>query len=194
MKWLYDNWMKSTPFLALYILLMLVMYVMNQYFALFLIWLQTPVYLLHEFEEYICPGGFLSFFNKKPMGSQTGDAPLNKVGSFWINIPLVFVAFPLSAILSQNFDLSIGIWAAYFSIINGLAHIVWFFVYKFKYNPGMVVSLLLNVPVGTYTVYYFAANSLISAKAQIAGFVVALAVQLAMAMYGFLYLKPRIKK
>ena len=192
MKWLYENWSKSTLFLAIYILLLLFLYVMDKNYALFLIWLQTPVYLLHEFEEYICPGGFLNFFNRKILKSDKGDFPLDKAGSFWINIPLIFIAFPLAAILADKIDLSIGIWIAYFSIINALAHVAWFF--KHKYNPGFIISLFVNIPVGIYTIYYFASNHLISTKAQIIGFVIGVIVQVVMAMYGFIYLKPKIQQ
>ena len=91
MQWLYDHWMKATPFLAFYTTILIWLYVKEQNYALFLIWMQTPIYWLHEFEEYICPGGFLDFFNRKPLGSVRGDYPLTKAGSFWINIPLVAV-------------------------------------------------------------------------------------------------------
>ena len=94
MQWLYDNWMKATPFLALYSFILIWLYVREQNYALFLIWMQVPIYWFHEFEEYVCPGGFLDFFNRKPLGSKLGDYPLTKAGSFWINIPLVYILLP----------------------------------------------------------------------------------------------------
>ena len=63
LQWLYDNWMKATPFLAIYSAILIWMYVKDVNYALFLIWMQIPIYRAHEFEEYICPGGFLKFFN-----------------------------------------------------------------------------------------------------------------------------------
>lgn len=126
---------------------------------MFLIWLQIPVYCLYQFEEYILPGGFADFFYKKGLGSNEKDFPLDKKVSFWINIPIIFVAFPLSAILSGYIDISIGIWTAYFSIINAFSHVAIFF--KHKYNPGFVVSLLLNIPIGAFTIYYFVSHNTI---------------------------------
>jgi len=69
MKWIIKSWPISTPFLAVYLTILLVLFVMKQNFALFLIWIQTPVYFLHQFEEYILPGGFITFFNTKVLGS-----------------------------------------------------------------------------------------------------------------------------
>ena len=84
MKWLIENWNESTIFLAIYVLIMLICFVMKENFPLFLIWLQIPVYFLHQFEEYILPGGFMDFFNIKVLGSDKSDFPLNKKESFWI--------------------------------------------------------------------------------------------------------------
>jgi len=191
MIWLYDNWSKSTIFLAIFVSTMLVLYVKNYNYALFLIWLQTPVYFIHQFEEYILPGGFADFFNIKVLGSNRTDFPLTRKASFWINLPLTFIAFPLSAIFAGNIALSIGIWTVYFSIINSLSHVVMFFI--FRYNPGFVVSLLLNIPVGVYVVYYFASNNIISIESQIIGLAISILGQALLMIWGFKILKPKIR-
>ncbi len=191
MKWLYNNWFKSTIFLAIYMLILLCIFVMNNNFGLFLIWLQTIVYLFHQFEEYVFPGGFGEFFNTKTLGSKDKDFPVDKKVSFWINIPIIFIGFPLSAILSGFIDISIGIWTAYFSIINALSHVGMFF--KHRYNPGFFVSLFLNIPVGLYTIYYFTTNQIISINAHVIGLIIGLIVQGIVMVYGFRVLKPKIK-
>ncbi len=68
LKWLYDNWMKAMPFLALYGFIFIFLYVKDYSYPLYLIWLQTVVYWFHEFEEYILPGGFLEYFNHNMIG------------------------------------------------------------------------------------------------------------------------------
>ncbi len=187
MKWLIKNWSKSTPFLAVYLLIVLFCYVMKEDFPLFLIWLQTPIYFLHQFEEYILPGGFVEFFNTKVLGSNRKDHPLNDKIAFWINFPIIFIAFPLSALLSGYIDISIGIWTAYFSIINALSHIGMF--PKHGYNPGVIVSLLLNVPVGLFTLYYFINHQIISLKAHTIGLTIGILIQAGLMIYGFKFLK-----
>jgi len=161
------------------------------FYALFLIWIQFVVYLLHQFEEYILPGGFVKFFNNKILKSDKDNYPLDDIASFWINIPIVFIAYPLSAILAGFIDISIGIWTAYFSIINAIAHVGMFF--KYRYNPGFFVSLFLNIPVGVYTIYYFDAQHIISENEQLIGLVIGVLIQAAVMFYGFKVLKPKVK-
>jgi len=191
MKWLIENWSKSTLFLAIYLTIPLVLFVMKQNFALFLIWIQTPVYFLHQFEEYILPGGFTAFFNTKMLGSKKTDFPLDEKLSFWINGAIIFMAFPISAILATQLGLSFGIWVAYFSVANAVSHVAMFF--KHRYNPGFLVSLLLNIPVGIFTICYFASHKIIPVSAHIIGFLIAFAVQGTVVFYGFKILKPQIK-
>lgn len=189
MHWLYDNWYKSTLFLAVYLLIFLILFVLQTDFALFLIWLQFIVYLIHQFEEYILPGGFVAFFNKNLLQSKMADYPLDKRASFWINIPIIFIAFPLSAILAGTLDISIGIWTAYFSVINAASHVGMSF--KYKYNPGLLVSMFLNIPVGLYTIYFFASENLISFQHQLIGCGIGLLTQAAVMIFGFKVLKPK---
>lgn len=194
MKWLYENWMKATIFLAFYTFILLWLYVREQNYALFLIWLQTPIYWTHEFEEYVCPGGFLDFFNRNMMGSTRGDEPLNKVGSFWINIPLVYILMPAAGLMAHFFELEWGLWTAYFSFLNAFAHVVMFLKFGRKYNPGLVVSVLLNIPVAIYTVWYFLTNNLVSTGANIASTIFGIIAQASMMIYGFGFLVPKMKR
>lgn len=190
MKWLYDNWYKSTLFLGCSLLIFLVIFVADNNFTLFLIWLQTVVYLFHQFEEYILPGGFVAFFNTNLLGSKQTEFPLDKKASFWINIPIIFIGFPISAILAGYIDISIGVWTVYFSIINAISHVIMFF--RFRYNPGFFVSLFLNIPVGLFTIYHLTTNNIVSLKVHLIGFTIGVIIQLGLMIYGFLILKPKI--
>ena len=194
MKWLFDNWMKATPFLAFYSFILVFLYVRDVNYPLYLIWLQGIIYWVHEFEEYIFPAGFLDFFNRNMMKSDRGDYPLTTTGSFWINIPLVYIAMPFSALLAHFFGLEWGLWTAYFSFLNAFAHIVMFFKFGRKYNPGLVVSAILNIPVGAYMVWYFLSHNLVSTQANIISIIVGILAQASMMIYGFGYLVPKMKK
>ncbi len=194
MKWLYDNWMKATPFLAFYSFILVFLYVKDVNYALYLIWIQTIIYWVHEFEEYIFPSGFLDYFNQRAMGSKRGDYPLTKVCSFWINIPLIYIAMPASAVLAHFFGLGWGLWTAYFSALNALSHVGMAVIFKDKYNPGLVASVFLNIPVGIYTAYYFISNNLVSAEVNIISLIVGILAQASMMVFGFGYLKPKLKR
>ncbi len=185
--------MKATPFLALYSFILIWLYVKEQNYALFLIWMQTPIYWAHEFEEYICPGGFLQFFNRNPLGSVKEDYPMTR-GAFWINIPLVYILLPLSGIVAHFFGIGWGLWTAYFSALNALAHVGMFFIFGCKYNPGLVASVLLNIPFGIYTVWHFLSHHLVSTGVNVASIIFGIIAQASMMIYGFGVLVPKIKR
>ncbi len=191
MNWLYDNWSKATIFLAVFVSALLLLYIKDYNYALFLLWLQVPVYFVHQFEEYIFPGGFLDCFNRKVIGSPVGDFPLTVRSSFWINVPVIFIAFPVSAIVAGSIALPIALWTVYFSLANALSHVVMFF--KIGYNPGLLVSVLLNIPVGVYVIHYFAVNHIVSTEAQLVGLAIGVLAQALMMVWGFAILKPKIK-
>ncbi len=193
-KWLYANWMIATPFLAVYSFILVWLYVRETNYALFLIWVQGIIYWVHEFEEYVCPGGFLRFFNHGPMRCTRDDFPMTDVGSFWINIPLVYIAMPLSAVLAHFFGLEWGIWTALFSVLNGLGHVGFWVIFGRKYNPGLCASLLLNIPVGIYTICYFANHVDLSVTAYVLSAIVGILAQASMMIYAFGFLVPRVKK
>ena len=194
LKWLYENWMKATPFLAFYSFILVFLYVKDMNYPLYLIWLQGIIYWVHEFEEYIYPSGFLNYFNRHAMGSKRGDYPLTTIGSFWINIPLVYIAMPFSAVLAHFFGLAFGLWTAYFSVLNALSHVGMSVIFKNKYNPGLIASVCLNIPFGMYTVWYFVSHNLVSTEANIIGFIVGILAQASMMIYGFGYLMPKMKR
>lgn len=192
MNWIKEHWPKATIFLAIYVTVLLVLFVRDANYALYLIWLQTPIYFFHQFEEYVCPGGFLKFFNINILKSPEPEFPLDKSASFNINVPVIFLALPLSAVLATTVDLSLGIWTAAFSVFNALSHVV--MAFRFKYNPGLVVSLLFNIPIGVYALYYLYANGFTSGMTLIISCVVGALVQAAIMVYGFAFLKPKIAK
>jgi hypothetical protein len=191
MKWLERNWPVSTIFLAVFVTLMLVVFVRHDW-GLFLIWAQLPVYFIHQFEEYVLPGGFAKFFNRHTLGSARDDWPLTLVSSVWINLPIVFIAFPVSAVLATELGLSYGLWIVYFSMANALSHIVMLIIFR-RYNPGLVASVVLNIPVGIWAIIYLSSHNLVSLTSNIVGLVIGLAVQVALMVYGFAFLKPRIR-
>ena len=185
---------ESDTILAFYTFVLVFLYVKDVNYPLYLIWLQGIIYWVHEFEEYILPGGFLAFFNHNMMRSNQDEYPLTKVGSFWINIPLVYVAMPFSALLAHFFGLELGLWTAYFSFLNAFAHAIMFFIFGRKYNPGLIISIFLNIPFAIYMVWYFFDNNLVTTQGNIISIIVAIIAQASMMIYGFGYLVPKMKK
>jgi len=192
MSWIVKHWPKSTIFLAVYVTILLFLFVFNENIYLFLIWIQVPIYWLHEFEEYILPGGFAEYFNENVLKSRQGEWPLSKKHSFWINIPIIYIAFPVSAILAGIIDISIGIWVAYFSILNALFHV------KLRitqgYNPGFYISAILNIPIGLFTVIYFYINDAITIRSHIIGLIIAIILQGGLMVWGLKVLRGEVQQ
>ncbi len=160
MQYLYRNWAKMGMLLALYSLVFLFSFASSLTWPLFWIWLQFPIYVIHEFEEHAYPGGFKDFVNREIFHQKQNDFPLNDADIFWINIPAVWILFPVVAILAQHIDPKIGLILPFFGLFNATTHILVFAV-KRKYNPGLLASAFLNYPLGIYTLIVFYQNQML---------------------------------
>ncbi|MDR0830574.1 MAG: HXXEE domain-containing protein [Prevotellaceae bacterium] len=173
MKWFIENWYKSTFFLAIYSLLFIFLFILPKDFALFLIWLHVPVYLLHETEEFVFPGGFPDIMTEMFIGKGK-EVPLAiKRAGFWINIPFIVIGFPFVATLATLLGVSFGLYVVYFTLIATIPHFIQVIRTKKLYNPGLAASVFLNLPVSIFTLYYLNSKGLVSNWANIIGFVVA---------------------
>lgn len=152
-KWLYKNWAKLCLILSIITTLIIFLVVKTNDIVLFLIFIQIPIYLLHQFEEHAWPGGFKNYVNKQIFKVSDTNYPLNDISVFWVNIPIIWILMPLFAGLSY-INLFFGLWIPYFAVINSLTHVVAAIV-KREYNPGLAVSVILGIPVGLYTLWIF---------------------------------------
>ena len=187
MDWLYKNWSKLSVGVAVVLTLLIFTFIKPVNILLFLIWIQIPIYLLHQFEEH-SRNGFKNYVNKKVFNVVDGDYPLNDRNIFWINIPIIWILMPLSALLSYINPL-IGLWIPFFGVINSLSHVIFSIVNK-QYNPGILVSLILGIPVVTYALMILYSNLMISYF--VTGLSVGFAIILHMIV--FLYIKNTYKK
>jgi len=160
-QWLKKEWAKVGFMLSIFLLVFLFVYVRKSDFVVFILLLQTPLYMLHQTEEYIFPGGFGKYFNTKIFNLETEDQPLDENFIFFVNIILIWIALPLFGLLS-TVDYQFGLWIPYFSFFAGIAHIVLAIKAKKLYSPGLVVSLLINIPVGLWSILYLVNHGIIS--------------------------------
>ncbi len=96
MNWIYKNWAKLSVLLAIIVTIFIFIFVRSTNIVLFLIWIQIPIYLLHQFEEHTW-NGFKNYVNKKVFKVSQGDFPLNDKNIFWINIPIIWILMPIFA-------------------------------------------------------------------------------------------------
>ena len=130
--------------------------------ALTAIWIQFIVYLLHEFEEHVWPGGFKDYVDERLVGPMlltrfpdaaipSRDFPLDDDRAvFWINISFIWIAFPVFALLAGTIDLRFGLFLPWIGLVNASLHVL-VAITKRAYNPGLVASVCLNIPSGIWT-------------------------------------------
>ncbi len=152
-QWLKRDWAKVGFILSIFLFVFLFAFVREADFVIFLLLLQTPLYMLHETEEYIFPGGFAKFFNTRIFGLETEDKPMDENFIFYVNVILIWIALPLAGLLA-TINYNFGLWIPYFSFFAGVAHIALGIKARQLYNPGLIVSLLINIPVGLWVVFY----------------------------------------
>ena len=157
LQYLYEHWARMCLFMAIFMSLPLIFFFNQIGSVAFWIWIQTPLYLLHQFEEHF-QGGFKKFINQRIFKIMDADFPLNDKLIFWINIPFIWIMFPLVAIISVSHP-AWGILLPIFAITNASLHFIGFFALKFTYNPGFLVSTFLNIPLGLYTIGILTSNN-----------------------------------
>ncbi len=59
-------------------------------------WSALPALMLHQFEEYVFPGGFLSWFNREVFKSASDTSPMSPKIAFVVN---VLIGWPLFAMV-----------------------------------------------------------------------------------------------
>jgi hypothetical protein len=151
--WLKRDWAKAGFILSIFLFIFLFIFVRQQDFVVFILLLQTPLYMLHQTEEYLFPGGFAEFFNQAILKVDTENGPINENFIFSINVPLIWIILPTFGLLSL-IDSKYGLWIPYFSLFAGIAHILLAIKAKKLYNPGLIVSLFINIPVGLFSISY----------------------------------------
>ena len=146
---LYQNWQKCCFPIALFTTIVLCSSVHQIGWLFFCIWMQFPIYLLHETEEHEWPGGFKNFINLKVFQSGNPEMPLSAADVFWINIPFIWMVFPICAVIAQHGNIHFGAVLPAFALFNATLHIIAACV-KRCYNPGLFVSVFINYPTGIY--------------------------------------------
>lgn len=149
--WFKENWQKTGVIVALFLTIYLVVIVLPQNTLLFALLMSTPLYMLHEIDEYIFPGGFAQFLNKNIYKTDPETGLLDTTAVFWINM-VVWIAMPLFSLWAV-FDIHQAIWMPYFYIFQALIHLFLGVVGKRFLNPGMITSWLVHVPWAIWTIW-----------------------------------------
>ncbi len=108
-----------------------------------LVYLQLPIYMLHQFEEH--RGDRFRTWVNNMIGH--GRDVLTPIATFWINSLLVWGLDLVALYLASLVSLSLGLIAIYLPMLNAFGNIVPAIITS-KYNPGLATSVTLLMTVG----------------------------------------------
>src|SRR5512140_1530808 len=149
--WFKENWPKTGLIVALFLTIYLAVVVLPQNTLLFALLMSTPLYILHEADEYIFPGRFAQFMNHNIYKMDPETGLVDSTAVFVINM-VVWIALPLYSLWAVT-DLTQAAWMPYFFIFQAVVHLILGIVGKRFINPGMVSAWLLHVPWGIWTIW-----------------------------------------
>lgn len=155
------NWQKALPALAAFGLAAWVAAFRHEptseraLFAALLV-----IYMLHQIEEHLWPGGFREFTNAHVFKSARSDWPVDLDGVALINIGYVWL--PLACAVAWPGALRwLGLGWVGLTLVNGLSHIATSVRFRI-YNPGLVTSVVLFLPFTIWLLTHEAAAGTLS--------------------------------
>lgn len=147
-----DNWQKALPYLIALGIVVWIALFRSDPFSERALWLVLLiVYMLHQIEEHLWPGGFRQFANAKVFKSGNDNWPVDIGGVALINIGFVWLPVVLAVIFPGALRW-IGLCWIGLTLINALTHIV-STIRLHVYNPGLVTSIVLFLP---FTIFVLA--------------------------------------
>lgn len=153
-KWLARHWVAIALVLGV-LLLVLAPWVAhrlqgNLWFVL--VYLQTPLYMLHQVEEH-AGDRFRTFVNRRVYGGLDALTPATVLVT---NIPGVWGVTALSLYLAVRVGAGWGLLGLYLIAVNVIAHVASCVLFR-GYNPGLWTALLLFLPLAGLTFWKSAA-------------------------------------
>jgi hypothetical protein len=91
-------------------------------------------------------------------------------------------------------DYVYGLWLPYFSFFAGVSHIALGIKARKRYNAGLIVSLLLNIPVGAWSVLYLVNQGLLPNIVLNPHFFIGLGFNLALPVIGLMKYKKHLRE
>lgn len=159
-----DNWQRSLPVLA--VATAVLWFVLFRHdpaseraiFAALLV-----IYMLHQIEEHLWPGGFRQYTNAHVFKSGRNDWPVDEGGVALVNIGYVWLPVAAAALFPEALRwLGLG-WIG-LTLVNALTHIGTSIRFR-SYNPGLVTSILLFLPFTIWALAHEVARGTLSGAA-----------------------------
>jgi hypothetical protein len=160
-KWFKVNWPRTGLIVSIFLIIYMAVIVLPNNLLQFSVLLAAPLYMLHEFDEYVFPGRFAQFMNKNIYKLDPENGMLNTDAAFWINIIAVWTVIPLFSLWAV-FDIGQAIAIPYFFIFQAVVHLILGIIGKRFIHPGMISAWLIHVPWGIWTIWLLVQNGVIT--------------------------------
>lgn len=144
--WLADRWVAGAGFMAA--ALIATAPVLPLPLPVFLIFLHSPFYMVHQVEEHT-DDRFRRFVNENVFA---GRDALGVAAVLVINLPLVWGVNLLALYAAVAWGPAWGLVAPYVMLVNALAHVATSARLR-KYNPGLVTGTILFLPLSLFTIW-----------------------------------------
>jgi len=109
------------------------------------------IYMIHQIEEHLWPGGFRQFANAHVFKSGNDDWPVDMGGVALVNIAWVWLPIGAAAVM-PNALYWVGLGWVGLTLVNAISHIATSIRFR-VYNPGVVTSIVLFLP---FTIWFLA--------------------------------------
>lgn len=147
-----DNWQRALPALAvLGAAAWLTCFTANPASERAMFAALLVIYMLHQIEEHLWPGGFRQFANRYVFRSGEANWPVDIDGVALVNIGYVWLPIALAIAWPETFRW-VGLGWMGLTLVNGISHIGSSIRFR-VYNPGLVTSIVLFLP---FTIWAFA--------------------------------------
>jgi hypothetical protein len=146
--------------------------------ALLAVFLQLPVYMLHQLEEHD-NDRFRLFVNTMVGG---GREVLTPLAVFVINVPGVWGVITVSFYLAAYVSIGYGLIAVYLTMVNAVVHLTYSVVFR-AYNPGVATALLLFLPASVFGIVTLRQTGQIELYHHLLGILIAIAIHVAIVVH-----------
>jgi len=150
--WFHREWMRAGLVVAVFLLVYLTVLVAPTNPVLYAMLLGAPLYMVHETEEYLFPGGFVEFANRDLYKQDPQTGLVDEKLVYWINMGYIWLPLPACGLLA-TYDLRVAAWIPYFLIFQALVHVGLSIAARRWYNPGLGTACLLHVPFSVWAIH-----------------------------------------
>lgn len=177
-EWFSHNWMYGGFLAGLFLLVLTPVAAAPVGMAFVLVYLQLPIYMLHQLEEHH-DDRFRRWIND---AIAEGREMLSTPAVVVINVVGVWLVDLIALYLARFLNVGLGLIAVYLTLVNVAFHLVAGIIQR-RYNPGLITALLLFVPFGIWALMVVSAAPGVGIADQLIGLAAGVLVHAAIIGY-----------